>query len=159
MFDFGMGELLIIGVVALIVVGPKDLPVLFRRVGNFVGKARAMGREFSSAMNQAAAESGMDDVTNTIKAATNPAKGAVDALAEHAKSAVNYDPESETGKLAAKRAEDAKKIHDATAKRQAEKRAKEAAAAAEKAQAEAKAAQEAVEALKSDGSDTENKDA
>ena len=147
MFDFGMGELLIIGLVALIVVGPKDLPVLFRRVGNFVGKARAMGREFSSAMNQAADNSGMGDITNTLKAAANPVKGAADALAEHAKAAANFDPDSETGKLAAKRAEDAKKIHDATAKRQAENRAKAAAEAAEKAQAEAKAAQEALEAV------------
>ena len=158
MFDFGMGELLIIGLVALIVVGPKDLPVLFRRVGNFVGKARAMGREFSTAMNQAAAESGMDDVTNTLKTAANPMKGAADALAEHAKAAANFDPDSETGKLAAKRAEDAKKIHDATAKRQAEKRAADAAKAAEAAQAEAKAAAEAVEAIKAEQAAEAGKD-
>ena len=39
MFDIGMTEMLVVGVVALIVVGPKDLPVMFRRVGQFVGKA------------------------------------------------------------------------------------------------------------------------
>ena len=40
MFDLGLTELLVIGVVALIVVGPKDLPVMFRNVGRFVGKAK-----------------------------------------------------------------------------------------------------------------------
>ena len=40
MFDLGLTELLLIGIVALIVVGPKDLPMLFRKVGQFVGKAR-----------------------------------------------------------------------------------------------------------------------
>lgn len=138
MFDFGMGELLLIGVVALIVVGPKDLPVLFRQVGNFVGKARAMGREFSSAMNQAARESGMEDVksslqgaTDIMKTAANPVKGTVNALAEHAKVVTDIDPDSETGKLAAKRAEDAQKIRDAHMKKAEERRAAEAAAASE----------------------------
>ena len=51
MFDIGWSELMIIGVVALIVVGPKDLPMMFRKVGNFVGKARGMARDFQSAMN------------------------------------------------------------------------------------------------------------
>ncbi len=59
MFDLGLTELLVIGVVALIVVGPKDLPVMFRNVGRFVGKAKGMAREFSSAMNDAADESGV----------------------------------------------------------------------------------------------------
>ena len=54
MFDLGWTELLLIGIVALIVVGPKDLPMLFRKVGQFVGKAKGMAREFSRAMDQAA---------------------------------------------------------------------------------------------------------
>ena len=57
MFDLGWSELLVIGIVALIVVGPKDLPVLFRNVGRFVGKARAMARDFSRAMNDAVRDS------------------------------------------------------------------------------------------------------
>ena len=50
MFDLGLTELLLIGIVALIVVGPKELPMLFRKVGQFVGKARGMAREFTRAM-------------------------------------------------------------------------------------------------------------
>ena len=53
MFDLGWTELLLIGIVALIVVGPKELPVLFRKAGQFVGKIRGMAREFSRAMNSA----------------------------------------------------------------------------------------------------------
>jgi sec-independent protein translocase protein TatB len=71
MFDIGWSELMIIGVVALIVVGPKDLPMMFRKVGNFVGKAKGMARDFQSAMDQAADESGMKDIADTVKKATD----------------------------------------------------------------------------------------
>ena len=69
MFDIGWSELMIIGVVALIVVGPKDLPMMFRKVGNFVGKARGMARDFQSAMNHAADESGVKDIADSVKKA------------------------------------------------------------------------------------------
>ena len=52
MFDIGWTELLLIGVVALIVVGPKDLPHLFHSLGRFTAKARGMAREFTSAMEE-----------------------------------------------------------------------------------------------------------
>ncbi len=140
MFDMGWSELLVIGVVALIVVGPKDLPILFRRVGQFVGKAKGMAREFSSAMNQAADESGMAEVKKSLQAATNPVQTGLDSVKSAATDFAKYDPESETGKLAADREEARKKIHDATVKRAEERRA------AEKAEAEAKAAQAAMDA-------------
>lgn len=71
MFDIGWMELLLIGVVALIVVGPKELPVLFRTVGRYMGKARGMAREFQRSMEQAADESGLKEATDGLKAATN----------------------------------------------------------------------------------------
>ncbi len=48
MFDIGGLELLILGVVAIIVVGPKDLPTLLRRIGKMVAKARNMASEFKT---------------------------------------------------------------------------------------------------------------
>lgn len=118
MFDLGLTELLLIGIVALIIVGPKDLPVLFRRVGEFVGRMKGMAREFTSAMNDAADQSGVKDLSKTIRTATNPVKTGLDKVGEATKEFANFDPLSETGKLASKRAEAAKKLHEATANRQ-----------------------------------------
>ena len=145
MFDLGWTELLVIGIVALIVVGPKDQPVLFRNAGRWIGKARGMAREFSNAMNQAADEAGVSEIQKGIKAATNPMNTAMDgvknAAQDMAKSIdpTKFDPESETGKLAADRAEQAKKIQASTARAAAERKAKEAAEALAKAE-EAEAA-------------------
>ena len=66
MFDLGWLELMVIGITALIVVGPKELPQMFRTVGRFFGKAKAMAREFSQSMEDAANESGLKDATNTL---------------------------------------------------------------------------------------------
>jgi sec-independent protein translocase protein TatB len=71
MFDIGWSELMIIGVVALIVVGPKDLPIMFRKVGQYVGKARGMARDFQRAMDQAADESGVKDIADSVKKAAD----------------------------------------------------------------------------------------
>lgn len=139
MFDLGWSELLVIGVVALIVVGPKDLPVLFRNVGRWVGKARGLAREFSRAMNDAADEAGVKDISRGLKAATNPVDAALDGVRKAATDfktdldPTKYDPDSETGKLAAERAEQAKKIQAATARVAAERRLREATAELEKA--------------------------
>lgn len=67
MLDIGWSELLLIGIVALIVVGPKELPGLFRTVGRYTGKARAMAREFQRSMEQAADDSGLNEATGGLK--------------------------------------------------------------------------------------------
>ncbi|MCA8878706.1 MAG: twin-arginine translocase subunit TatB [Rhodobacteraceae bacterium] len=82
MLDIGWSELLVIGVVALIVVGPKDLPILFRRLGEFTGKMRAMAREFTTAMDRAADEAGMRDVQKSLRDIGNPGKMGLDAMRE-----------------------------------------------------------------------------
>lgn len=148
MFDLGWTELLVVGIVALIVVGPKDLPVLFRNVGRFVGKAKGMAREFSRAMNDAADEAGVKDMAQGLKAASNPVGTAMDVVKEAAQDMAKsidptkFDANSETGKLAAERAADAKKIQAATARAAAERKAKEA----QEALAYAEAAEKELEA-------------
>jgi sec-independent protein translocase protein TatB len=68
MFDIGWSELVLIAIVALIVVGPKELPGLFRAVGIFMGKARGMAREFQRSMEQAADESGLGEASKSLQA-------------------------------------------------------------------------------------------
>ncbi len=135
MFDLGWTELLLIGIVALIVVGPKDLPGLFRSVGRFIGKAKGMAREFSRAMEEAADDSGMRDITKTIRSATNPVGTAMDGVKDAAKSLTDIDPKSETGKLSAERMEAKKKIEAAAARKAAERMQREAQEAMDKAEA------------------------
>lgn len=133
MFDLGWTEMLVIGIVALIVIGPKDLPVMFRTLGQFVGKAKGMAREFSRAMNDAADDAGVKDISKGLRAATNPVNSAMDGVKKAASDLGNFDPDSETGKLAAERAEQTKKIQAATARAAADRKVREA----EEAQAKA----------------------
>ena len=67
MLDIGMLELFVIGALALIVVGPKELPGLLRTVGQFAAKARGMAREFQSSMEEAAREADLDGVVKSVK--------------------------------------------------------------------------------------------
>lgn len=95
MLDVGWSELLLIGVVALIVVGPKDLPHLFHSLGRFTAKARSMAREFTSAMEDAARNSGIDDAANTlrdVKSMTSKKSLGLDALDRAAERFEKWDP-------------------------------------------------------------------
>lgn len=137
MFDLGWTELLVIGIVALIVVGPKDLPGMFRAVGNFVGKAKRMARDFSQAMNDAADESGVKDVSDSLRKASNPMGSAMDEV-KKASSSFTQDtmsgpkkkaePKSE---LSEERREKADKIRQKSAEAATKRLADEEAARAE----------------------------
>ena len=129
MFDIGFMELLVIGVVALIVVGPKDLPGLFRTMGEFTGKARGMAREFNRAMQQAADESGVGDIQKTIHAAANPKQFGLDKVREATNTA--FKPGPETEKLSKERQEAKDKISANAAKFAEERKAREAAETAQ----------------------------
>ena len=135
MFDLGWTELLLIGIVALIVVGPKDLPVLFRNVGRFVGKARGMAREFSRAMEDAADETGVRDVAKSLKTVADPKKMGLDKIREATDELKSWKPGSETAKLAAERAEAAAKLREQTSAGAVAAKAEAAGKAAEAAQA------------------------
>ncbi|MDR6264382.1 Sec-independent protein translocase protein TatB [Roseobacter sp. N2S] len=96
MFDIGMSEMVVIGVVALIVVGPKDLPQMFRQVGQFVGKARGMARDFQRAMEQAADGTGVNDIAADLKKVTSMKNLGLD---EATKSFQNYQKSFEPEKV------------------------------------------------------------
>jgi len=96
MFDIGFYEMMLVGVVALIVVGPKDLPRMFRTVGEYVGKARGMARQFQSAMNDAARQTELQDVKKAmdgVRSATDPLNAATKSARNYAKSMMtDIDP-------------------------------------------------------------------
>jgi sec-independent protein translocase protein TatB len=66
MFDIGWTELVIIAVVAIVVVGPKDLPRAMRTVGKWSGKMKRMAREFQNQFNEAIRESELEDVKKEV---------------------------------------------------------------------------------------------
>jgi sec-independent protein translocase protein TatB len=160
--DIGWMELLVIGIVALIVVGPKDLPMMFRKVGQFTGRVRAMAKDFQRAMDEAADESGMTELNRDLRKATNfaanPRKAGMSALKETFGDDLDieldpskYPEGSQSRKLAEEKAAATKQMRDEVeARRQAkidqtiaDKEA--AAAAAAKAPLEAPVAEAAPE--------------
>src|SRR5204862_6530247 len=66
--EVGALEYLIIAAVALIVVGPKDLPMLLRRLGQFVAKLRGMANEFRASFDEMARQSELDDLRKEVEA-------------------------------------------------------------------------------------------
>ena len=70
MLDIGWAELAIIGVIVLIVVGPKELPRVLRSAGQWAGKARKIAREFQNSLDDMIRESELDTVKKDIEKAT-----------------------------------------------------------------------------------------
>ena len=66
MFDIAWSELLVIIVVALVVVGPKDLPRLMRTAGQWAGRARAMADQFRRSFDDIARQSELDDLRQEV---------------------------------------------------------------------------------------------
>src|ERR1700716_922811 len=75
MFDIGGGELIVIAVVALIAIGPKELPGVLRMVGQWMGKARKMAAEFQGQFQEAMREAEMADLKKTFDEVKDTATG------------------------------------------------------------------------------------
>lgn len=97
MFDIGWTEMLVIAVLALIIIGPKDLPKAMRTVGQWVRKARSLAREFQSGVDEMIRESELDEARKTLEATKRSNIGKT--IREH------VDPDGELG-------DEAKRIED-----------------------------------------------
>ena len=75
MFDIGWSELVVIAVVALIAIGPKELPGVLRMVGQWMGKARKMASEFQGQFQEAMREAEMADIKKTFDEVKETATG------------------------------------------------------------------------------------
>ncbi|MEE8274905.1 MAG: Sec-independent protein translocase protein TatB [Alphaproteobacteria bacterium] len=67
MLDIGWSEMAVVAVIALIIIGPKDLPRILRYVGRWAGKARAMAREFQSSVDDMMREAELDEVKKSVE--------------------------------------------------------------------------------------------
>jgi len=74
MLDFDVGKLVVIGVVALIVIGPKDLPRVLRQVGNVMGKMRRMANEFQGQFMEAMREADVENLKKEVQSVADSAK-------------------------------------------------------------------------------------
>ena len=77
MFDIGWSELVVIAVVALIAIGPKELPGVLRMVGQWMGKARKMAGEFQGQFQEAMREAEMADLKKSFDEVKDVATGAL----------------------------------------------------------------------------------
>jgi sec-independent protein translocase protein TatB len=95
MFDVGWSELVVIGVVALIVIGPKELPAVLRAVGQWTTKIRRMAGEFQSQFQEAMREAEMSDLKKQVAELDAAAKGiATDFDPLDLKEATKWEPKA-----------------------------------------------------------------
>ena len=81
----GSSELFVIAIVALIVVGPKDLPIMLRKLGQWVAKMRGMANEFRASFDEMARQSELDELRKEVEdlrsgSFMNPIQGAADSV-------------------------------------------------------------------------------
>lgn len=106
MFDIGWQELFIVAVLALIVVGPKDLPHAIRTITTWIRKARMMARDFQSGVNEMVREAELDQVKDQLTKPHDLKKTIADAV----------DPDGELSKGLVLDEEDEKKLGSVSAK-------------------------------------------
>ena len=95
MLDMSWGEIMVIGAVALIVIGPKDLPKALRTVGQVTGKLRRMAAEFQGQFNEAMREAELDEVkkqlqgvNDSVTSATNTSFNPIQTIRDELKTSI-----------------------------------------------------------------------
>lgn len=96
MIDLSWGEILVIGAVAVIFIGPKELPGALRTAGKWIGKARTMAREFQNNVDDMIREAELDEVKKHVTTATGLATGGIGGAIQNV-----VDPKGEIQKALA----------------------------------------------------------
>lgn len=100
MFDIGWSELLVIGVVALLVVGPKELPALLRTIGRYMGMVKRQASEFRAQFDDAMRETEFEQLRKDVEAIKSDAVSSLQAAEQSVKSEID-DAKSELDAVAA----------------------------------------------------------
>ena len=114
MFDIGWPEMAVVAVIALIIIGPKDLPRILRYAGRWAGKARRMAREFQRNFDDMVRESELDEVKKSVEKAgrVNPVRdigNSIDPTGEMKKEIESLAKDEGAAPAAAEDAKDAPK--------------------------------------------------
>jgi sec-independent protein translocase protein TatB len=104
MFDIGWSEFVVIGVVALIVIGPKELPAVLRAIGQWTTKIRRMAGEFQSQFQEAMREAEMADLKKSVDELSDAAKGITADPFDFSES-TKWEPKTDTAATASETAE------------------------------------------------------
>lgn len=129
MLDMSWGEVMLIGGVALIVIGPKDLPKALRTVGQITSKLRRMAGEFQMQFNEAIREAELDDVRREVDGIRNTVRGMgstfnpVQTIRDELKGAVEGRAKVGPEKLGPPPPEETRSLAEATAQLKAEQEA------------------------------------
>lgn len=90
MLDLSWGEIVVIGTVAVIFIGPKELPGALRAAGHWIGKARTMAREFQNNVDDMIREADLDEVKKQVQSAQSLASGGISTAIQN-----TIDPKGE----------------------------------------------------------------
>lgn len=114
MFDIGWSELVVIGIVALIAIGPKELPGVLRSLGQWMGKVRRMASDFQDQFREAMREAEVadlkkqfDDVTGAATNLTSGFENPLDTARKEVEAALGEEPPAATGESSGAPAADA----------------------------------------------------
>lgn len=92
MFDLTSSKLLIVAIVALIVVGPKDLPILLRTLGKYLGIIRRHANEFKAQVDEAIREAELDELRKTAESMSREVESSIEDTSRAMDRRIDFEP-------------------------------------------------------------------